>query len=43
MTALRPKADVHPRCCYVAFVPEAAVSNCSKTIALFDHLVGERE
>src|SRR6266566_1853986 len=25
MTALPPKADVHPRSCYVAFVPEAAV------------------
>src|SRR6266513_4388453 len=25
------EADVHPRCCYVAFVPGAAVSRCSNT------------
>src|SRR5439155_2024889 len=29
-TVLPPKADVHPRSCYVAFVPKAAVSNRSK-------------
>jgi hypothetical protein len=28
---------------HVRKVPKAAVSNCSKTAALFDHLVGERE
>jgi hypothetical protein len=43
MTALPPKAEVHPRSCYVAFVPKAAVSNRSKAAALFDHLVGARE
>jgi len=41
MTALPPKAEVHPRSCYVANVPEAAVSNRSKTVALFDHFVGD--
>jgi hypothetical protein len=25
MTALPPKAEVHPRSCYVAFVPEAVI------------------
>src|SRR5712691_6886320 len=29
MAVLPPKADVHPRSCYVAFVPKPAVSSCS--------------
>ena len=29
-TALPPKADVHPRSCYVAFVPKPVLSRCSK-------------
>src|SRR5260221_8765867 len=29
-TALPPKADVHPRSCHGAFVPEPVVSSCSK-------------
>jgi hypothetical protein len=29
-TALPPKAEVHPRSCYVAQVPQVAVSNRSK-------------
>ena len=41
-TALAPKAEVHPRSCYVAQVPEPAVSNRSRAF-LLDHLVGERE
>jgi hypothetical protein len=41
-TALAPKAEVDPRSCDVAQVPEAAVSNRSKA-ALFHHLVGERD
>ena len=36
-----PKADIHPRSCYVAFVPRPAVSRCSKGAPLVDHLVGE--
>src|SRR5262249_62204843 len=43
MTVLPPKAEVHPRSCYVAQVPKAAVSNRSKTVALFDHLIGAGE
>src|SRR5258706_2517453 len=43
-TALPPKADVHLRSCYVAFVPKAVVSRCShvrvRNAELFDHLVG---
>ena len=39
------EADVHPRSCYVAFVPEAAVSRCSNIRLqkpdLLDHLVGQ--
>src|SRR5262245_16550635 len=31
-TALPPKAEVHPRCCYVAEVPRAAVSRCSNGV-----------
>ena len=48
-TALPPKADVHPRSCYVAFVPKAVVSRCSKMrrrnahLNLLNDLVGERE
>src|SRR5712671_515020 len=38
---LPPKADVHPRSCYVAFVPKPAVSRCSNGAdSLLDHLVG---
>jgi hypothetical protein len=42
-SALPPKADIDRRDGYVRFVPEAAVSNRSKTVALFDHLVGAGE
>src|SRR5258707_5050130 len=41
-TALPPKADVHPRSCYVAFVPISDIcsaANCT----LFNHLVGGGE
>jgi hypothetical protein len=31
-TALPPKADVHPRSCYVAFVPKPAASRCTKIL-----------
>jgi hypothetical protein len=45
MSAARPlfhrKRKVHARSCYVANVPKSAVSNRSKTLALFDHLVGQ--
>src|SRR5258707_1079236 len=40
LTALPPKADVHPRSCYVAFVPIRDKVHRSET-ALFDHLIGE--
>jgi hypothetical protein len=33
LSALPPKADVHPRSCYVAFVPRAEVG-CTVTLAL---------
>jgi hypothetical protein len=38
MTALPPKADVHPRSRYVAFVPNPDIGR-----ALFDHLIGASE
>jgi hypothetical protein len=37
MTALPPKAEVHPRSCYVAQVPEADIRIAAN---LFDHLIG---
>src|SRR5262245_1202996 len=40
-TALAPKAEVHPRSCYVSQVPTAAVS--TRSSPLFDHLIGEGE
>src|SRR5262249_21818310 len=43
MSALPPKADIASLLRNVCFVPEAAVSNRSKTVALFDHLVGAGE
>src|SRR5262245_6145410 len=43
MTALPPKAEVNLRSCYVAEVPQPAVSNCSRPARLFDHLVGAGE
>jgi hypothetical protein len=43
-TARAPKAEVHPRSCYVANVPKAVVSRCSNCVSgkaeLFDHLIG---
>jgi hypothetical protein len=38
------EADVHLRSCYVAFVPQAVASKCSKMCMqnLLDHLVGCR-
>src|SRR5215475_13094759 len=42
MTALPPKADVHPPSCYVAQVPRSDI--CSAVnCGLFDHLVGSQE
>jgi hypothetical protein len=43
MTALTLKADLAGSCRDVSCVPLAAVSNRSKSSALLDHLVGERE
>jgi hypothetical protein len=40
---LPAKAAVERTLLDFAFVPEAAVSNRSKRVALFDHLVGERQ
>jgi hypothetical protein len=42
MTALPPKAEVHPRSCYVANVLIAARTQCSKK-SLLNHLVGASE
>src|SRR5215475_4315975 len=43
MSALAHYADLHWTSREVREVPEAAVSNRSKTVALFDHLVGADE
>jgi hypothetical protein len=34
MTALPPKADVRPRSCYVADVPQPVVSSCGKAVVI---------
>jgi hypothetical protein len=41
MTVL-PKAEVHPRSCHVAEVPQPD-SCTAANLALFDHLVGDGE
>jgi hypothetical protein len=38
-----PRADIVAACRQVRLVPEPAVSNRGKTVALFDHLVGDGE
>jgi hypothetical protein len=43
MSALEHFADSSRTSSEVRVVPEAAVSNRSKTVALFDHLVGAGE
>jgi hypothetical protein len=42
LTALPPKAEAHPRSCYVAEVPFATECTAAKA-SLFDHLVGAAE
>jgi hypothetical protein len=43
MSVIPPKAAVMQTSSFGRFVPQAAVSNRSKTVALFDHLVSAGE
>jgi hypothetical protein len=43
MSALPPKADIAERDLDVRFVPKTDIMQCSKRLALFDHLIGQQQ